>query len=1048
MMSTHKKLIGGAIATVLAFSSLSCVSSALATPLEEAGIKAVIPAVRHFSADDGQPWKLSKETKIVAPSDLKDDANKLALDLAIKGKIKPTVEIDGEADADDIVLRVDPELKDVPRDDGYQIVSTKDRLTVTGKSADGAFWGEQTVVQSVASSGGVQAGTVRDWADVSERSFHQDMARKFYSKNYLLNLIHQLSYRKINTLQLHFSENEGFRLESKKHPEIMSSDGYISQSELAEILAEAKKYHIEVIPALDMPGHMKQVLSQHADLRLEPRYIGSNNEEHLRGLDFSKPEAEQFVKELIDEFAPLFPDTNKWHLGADEYVNFTQAGQKYPAAVERIKAKLGQDKEFVDGFVSFINDMATYVKDKYHKTDVRVWNDAFYRSDVAQKVELNKDLTIDYWTNWDRPMTSVQDFVDRGFKLVNFNDAYMYFVLGEAAGYKYPTVERVYLGQRNDSVDGGFHAGRFPGLAQGRGPQAFPQEKPVLGKDTTYPTWLRGASFAIWSDIARALTEEQVADKSKGPYTAFADRVWYSGDKRTIKEFTNAMAAVGDAPEIPANIDQIVVGTQSDLVSPQSGTAVKPGMAVTVTGQIKNTSNQTFPIDAKVTSTFLETAAGDVPVKVLDNDGKPVMSEGKNVALASEGATAKASSVEVAKFDASKAIDGDASNADSRWSSVGKKDGESITVTFKEATDLVKLRLAWEGAYATKYTVSYAHPDGSTTVDKFAFTRESNKNAVWAEHSIDQKRVTAITITGNERSLPDYGISLFEIEAYSAGGPLKVAPAKLNNTGKLTWNGSLEPSQSISFAWDATIAKDADKKASVELTSAAEYVLKPAEPSVATLDFIVDRKPQVPDTHDEKPVPPVDPQPEPAPQPEPPARPHVDWLPLVPGINLDPVYSDSGMIEKALADESVKLDGQYTVERGENVKVTFAGLEKNAQARVYLYSEPTKIGDVTASDSGSAEFDVKTTDAPLGTHYVVATSNVAGMHQPSSIVRITVVESRTDGHGQLPNQNQVTSQHTQVLAKTGSSLTFVGVISVTLLGFGMAMILLRRRYES
>ncbi|MFC5281153.1 family 20 glycosylhydrolase [Arcanobacterium canis] len=934
-MSTHKPVVASAAALALALGTVVATQPAAAAPLSGGGLNDVIPAVRHFDAAQGEPWRLTEETKIVAPSALKADAEKLALDLAVKGKIRPAVAVDGTADKDDIVLKVDPKL-DVQQNDGYTIDSKKDLLIVTGKSNDGAFWGQQTVVQSVASAGGVQAGKVRDWADVSERSFHQDMARKYYDKKYIINLIHQMSYRKLNALQLHFSENEGFRLESKKHPEIMSKDGVITQAELKEILAEAAKYHVEIIPALDMPGHMRQALSAHPELRLP-----GNSDEARRGLDFSNKKSVEFVEQLIDEFAPLFPDTNKWHLGADEYVHFGKAEedpfktaeQRYPDVTKRVRQKLGDDKLFVDGFVDFINHMAKHLK-KHNKTDVRVWNDAFYRTDVKQTVPLDKNVTVDYWTQWHWGMADVQTFADKGYKVINYNDAYMYWVLNlePRAYWQHPTTEKIFEG---------FHSGRFPGKPRNGGPQSYPKgtDNPPVGQSVVYPEWLRGASFAIWSDTPDMLTQDEIADQTKGPYTAFADRVWYSGDSRSVDAFKAAMAAVGDAPILPANLDQLTVSSESALTAdPASGSKVKAGASVAFTGVVKNTSSESLPVKAKVASTNIVTKAGNVPVSILDKDGSPVVTKGKNVALASEGATATVSSVEPqTNFDGSKAIDGDGVSNSSRWSSTPKVDNPWIEITFKEPTDLVKLRLGWEGAHATKYTVDFSHPQGEPTTETFTFDGSKGKSVSWAEHDVNQKQVTKIKITGLERSLPEYGISLFEVEAYSPGGPLAAPAAALDASGNVTWEGTLEPQQSAKFSWNGKVSDSAKDKASAELTSIVRYPLKPGKPSTAKAELILDTPAEAPKSDETTPAPaPTDKDKAPAPAPTTPAPKETKPNPekpkvSVPWTELTPATPVPGADDKTTGQKGAKSDSQ-TSEKSNKDTTSKTGTNTNGDS--------------------------------------------------------------------------------------------------------------------
>ncbi|MGV9191677.1 discoidin domain-containing protein [Arcanobacterium canis] len=523
-------------------------------------------------------------------------------------------------------------------------------------------------------------------------------------------------------------------------------------------------------------------------------------------------------------------------------------------------------------------------------------------------------MTVDYWTQWHWGMADVQTFVEKGYKVINYNDAYMYWVLNlkPRAYWQHPTTEKIFEG---------FHSGRFPGKPRNGGPQSYPKgvDKPPAGQSIVYPEWLRGASFAIWSDTPGMLTQDEIADQTKGPYTAFADRVWYSGDTRSVDAFKTAMTAVGDAPTVPANLDQLKVSSESTLTTtPASGSKVKSGASVEFTGVVKNTSSESMPVKAKVTSTNIATKAGNIPVSILDKDGSPVVTKGKNVALASEGATATVSSVEPqTNFDGSKAIDGDGVSSSSRWSSTPKVDNPWIEITFKEPTDLVKLRLGWEGAHATKYTVDFSHPQGDPTTETFTFTGETGKGVSWAEHDVKQKQVTKIKITGLERSLPEYGISLFEVEAYSPGGPLAAPAAELDASGNVTWEGILEPQQSAKFAWTGKVSDGAKDKASAELTSTVRHALKPGKPSTAKAELTLDTPAKDPKTDETTPAPN---ETQPAPD-----KPKVS----VPWTKLTPATPVPGADDKTSDQKNTKSDSQKS---GKSNKDTTTGTGKNTDA--------------------------------------------------------------------------------------------------------------------
>ena len=115
-------------------------------------------------------------------------------------------------------------------------------------------------------------GTIVDYPNVAERRVHVDMARKYISKDWIIQHIRQLSYFKMNTIQLHFSENLGFRIESDFDPAIVSQDGYLTKEEVREILAEAKKYGIKVIPSLIPQVHGEHILKVHPEFGQIDKY--------------------------------------------------------------------------------------------------------------------------------------------------------------------------------------------------------------------------------------------------------------------------------------------------------------------------------------------------------------------------------------------------------------------------------------------------------------------------------------------------------------------------------------------------------------------------------------------------------------------------------------------------------------------------------------------------------------------------------------------------------------------------------------------------------
>ncbi len=284
--------------------------------LSGAGLTATVPEVQSFTSSSGDSFLLTPATRIIVGDDaLADEAALLADELVAldvehdlgMGHI-PDIVTDKDPAAGDIVLSIGAVTGTTSQE--AHTVAIDGHATVTGGNDTAVFLGTRTLLQSLSNAGGAEAGLVRDWPDTDIRSLHVDAARKYYSPDWFAEQIRQMSWIKLNQLQYHFSENEGYRLESTTHPEIVSAE-YLTKDELADIIDLAARHHIEVVPALDLPGHMQQALKAHTAWRASQTPEGQNI------LDYSKPEVRKFVTDLIDEYAPLFPSTS-WHLGGDE----------------------------------------------------------------------------------------------------------------------------------------------------------------------------------------------------------------------------------------------------------------------------------------------------------------------------------------------------------------------------------------------------------------------------------------------------------------------------------------------------------------------------------------------------------------------------------------------------------------------------------------------------------------------------------------------------------------------------------------------------------
>ncbi|WP_238996467.1 beta-N-acetylhexosaminidase [Paenibacillus pinistramenti] len=405
--------------------------------------------------------------------------------------------------------------------EGY-IIEIGSYARVKAPTERAVMYGLRTILQQLAARGELPYGTIVDYPAVGERALHIDIGRKFYTKEWIIERVKELSWLKLNVLQLHFSENEGFTLECESHPEVMSPQ-FLTKEELREILRAAGKYHVTVIPSLDSPGHLGQALKKHPEWLLKD----SSGTPAKGALDLTNREARQFVLDLLGEYAELFKDSPYFHIGGDEFIDFEQFSS-YPQLEQYAKETLGiPEGQGVDTYIHYINEAAGYLEDKGFT--VRAWNDGLYRQDQHQHVNPKASIEITYWTKWHKNMAPAQTFMDKGCKLINYNDAYFYYVLGENAGYKYPTGEKIYAD---------WHPGLLPRVSE--------TEKQEYAQP--YPSSLLGCSFSIWCDTPDAQTEEQVASGIFEPLRAMAEKAW-TAEKRhasyeAFKQLFNKAGAI------------------------------------------------------------------------------------------------------------------------------------------------------------------------------------------------------------------------------------------------------------------------------------------------------------------------------------------------------------------------------------------------------------------------------------------------------------------------------------------------------------------------
>ncbi|WP_129688260.1 family 20 glycosylhydrolase [Gottfriedia acidiceleris] len=235
--------------------------------------------------------------------------------------------------------------------EGYSLVTETDKVTLSAYKPEGIFRGEQTLIQllpadilkSTAVIGipwVIPNSRINDKPSYSYRGLMLDVARHFFTVNQVKRQIDLASQYKINKLHLHLTDDQGWRIEIKSRPDLITygsisavnhdQGGYYTQEQLKDIISYANARYIEVIPEIDMPGHTNAALSSIPELnpsgvRAQPRYDTAVGYSSL----MARSEATYaFVDDVISELAAISPSPYI-HIGGDESNSTTAADYDY-----------------------------------------------------------------------------------------------------------------------------------------------------------------------------------------------------------------------------------------------------------------------------------------------------------------------------------------------------------------------------------------------------------------------------------------------------------------------------------------------------------------------------------------------------------------------------------------------------------------------------------------------------------------------------------------------------------------------------------------------
>jgi hexosaminidase len=457
----------------------------------------VIPSLREWHGRTGS-FTLTESSRIVVDLEHKEALQKAAEETKLDLKNINGLDVDivyGTPNAGDLYLSIDPSLKSLG-EEGY-VFDVNDYVSITSSAVTGAFYGTRTALQILKLDEGhdnIPKGISRDYPKYESRGLMLDVARKFYTIDFLRDYVKLMSWYKMNRFQIHLNDDVGipfadgstaaFRLESETYPGLTSKNGSYSKDEFRALQQLGMDYGVNVVPEIDTPGHSGAFI--HYDPSLGKGYE----------LNISRPQSVEFIKALLDEYIdgpnPTFigPDI---HIGTDEYSGGggTETFRKY-----------------MDTLIKYINDKGKHP---------RLWGGLTVYNG---KTPISTEATMDIWHE---PYGGAKQAINLGYNIVNVYNYMLYIV---------PTRYSDYL----------------------NGELLYNSWEPNSWGSTILPYGhpnLKGGMFALWNDVSEAngVSMDDSHAAMLPAMQVLSEKMWAgTSEKSNYKQFLNTAAELGDAP--------------------------------------------------------------------------------------------------------------------------------------------------------------------------------------------------------------------------------------------------------------------------------------------------------------------------------------------------------------------------------------------------------------------------------------------------------------------------------------------------------------------
>ena len=376
----------------------------------EASDYQIIPKPVSLEMSNGQ-FLVNSKTKVSATSNLENEGNYLAELLShLSNK---AIAFETGSSTGNIQLKIDDTIEN---EEGYTLSVSYNNIAISGKTAKGVFYGIQTLKQLMPASIEtktvnltIPAVNIKDNPRFVYRGMHLDVGRHLFPVDFIKKYIDLIAMHKMNTFHWHLTEDQGWRIEIKKHPKLTEIGskrygtiigrlhkkegndeteygGFYTQQEVKDIVKYAAERHVSIIPEIELPGHASAAIASYPFLSCFPNEstvvtnsMGSKAGKEVQANGRPKIVQEtwgvfddvfcagdektfQFLEDVLAEVILLFP-SEYIHIGGDECPKSNW--KRCPKCQKRMKENNLANEHELQSY--FIQRMETYLNTKGKK---------------------------------------------------------------------------------------------------------------------------------------------------------------------------------------------------------------------------------------------------------------------------------------------------------------------------------------------------------------------------------------------------------------------------------------------------------------------------------------------------------------------------------------------------------------------------------------------------------------------------------------------------------------------------------------------------------